>query len=341
MSSPLILLNTVLLEHSQEKCINFLFLKNGFLVKILFAIKIDNYYNEKKKRGLVMEKRITGYTELLGLIATPIRHSKSPTMHNAACRELGLDYAYLAFDIQPEQLEDAVKGFKALNVRGWNVSMPYKTTIGQYLDHITPIAKMCGAINTVINDNGVLTGTITDGTGYMRALKDRNIDIIGKKMTIVGAGGAATAIVMQAAMDGVKEISIFNRKDPSWQRAKLNVKIINEQTGCKAQLFDLDDQEALRKEIETSAIFTNGTNVGMGKLADMMVLPDTSFLRKDLVVSDVIYMPEKTKLLEEAEKIGCTTINGLGMMLFQGAESFKLWTNKDMPIDVVKKALDF
>lgn len=288
-----------------------------------------------------MEKRITGYTELLGLIATPIRHSKSPTMHNAACRELGLDYAYLAFDIQPEQLEDAVKGFKALNVRGWNVSMPYKTTIGQYLDHITPIAKMCGAINTVINDNGVLTGTITDGTGYMRALKDRNIDIIGKKMTIVGAGGAATAIVMQAAMDGVKEISIFNRKDPSWQRAKLNVKIINEQTDCKAQLFDLDDQEALRKEIETSAIFTNGTNVGMGKLADMMVLPDTSFLRKDLVVSDVIYMPEKTKMLEEAEKIGCTTINGLGMMLFQGAESFKLWTNKDMPIDVVKKALDF
>ena len=124
-----------------------------------------------------MEKRITGHTELLGLIATPIRHSKSPVMHNAACRALGLDYAYLAFDIQPDQLEDAVKGFKALNVRGWNVSMPYKTTIGQYLDHITPIAKMCGAINTVINDHGVLTGTITDGTGYMTALKDQGIDI--------------------------------------------------------------------------------------------------------------------------------------------------------------------
>lgn len=288
-----------------------------------------------------MEKRITGYTELLGLIATPIRHSKSPTMHNAACRELGLDYAYLAFDIQPEQLEDAVKGLKALNVRGWNVSMPYKTTIGQYLDHITPIAKMCGAINTVINDDGVLTGTITDGTGYMQALKDRNINIIGKKMTIVGAGGAATAIVMQAAMDGVKEISIFNRKDPSWDRAKQNVDIINEQTDCQAKLFDLDDKDALRHEIATSAILTNATNVGMGKLADMMVIPDTSYLRKDLIVSDVIYMPEKTKMLEEAEKLGCTTINGLGMMLFQGAESFKLWTGQDMPIDVVKKALNF
>mgnify|MGYP001647686604 FL=1 len=288
-----------------------------------------------------MEKRITGHTELLGLIATPIRHSKSPVMHNAACRALGLDYAYLAFDIQPDQLEDAVKGFKALNVRGWNVSMPYKTTIGQYLDHITPIAKMCGAINTVINDNGVLTGTITDGTGYMSALKDQGIDIIGKKMTIVGAGGAATAIVMQAALDGVKEISIFNIKDASWERALENVEKINSQTQCKAQLFDLNDHETLRKEINESVIFTNATNVGMGKLEGKMVLPDTSYLRKDLIVSDVIYMPEKTKLLEEAEKVGCQTINGLGMMLYQGAASFKLWTDQDMPIDVVKEALDF
>ena len=266
-----------------------------------------------------MEKRITGHTELLGLVATPIRHSKSPVMHNAACRALGLDYAYLAFDIQPDQLEDAVKGFKALNVRGWNVSMP----------HITPIAKMCGAINTVINDHGVLTGTITDGTGYMTALKDQGIDIIGKKMTIVGAGGAATAIVMQAALDGVKEISIFNIKDASWDRALENVEKINSQTQCKAQLFDLNDHETLRKEINESIIFTNATNVGMGKLEGKMVLPD------------VIYMPEKTKLLEEAEKIGCKTINGLGMMLYQGAASFKLWTDQDMPIDVVKEALDF
>lgn len=288
-----------------------------------------------------MEKRITGYTQLLGLIATPIRHSKSPVMHNTACRELGLDYAYLAFDIQPEQLEDAVKGLKALNVRGWNVSMPYKTAIRQYLDHITPIAQMCDAVNTVINDQGVLTGTITDGTGYMRALKDQGIDIIGKKMTIVGAGGAATAIVMQAAMDGVKEISIFNRKDPSWQRAQLNVQLINEHTDCHAQLFDLEDHEALRQEIADSVIFTNATNVGMGKLADKMVIPDTSYLRKDLIVSDVIYMPEKTKMLIEAEKLGCQTINGLGMMLFQGAESFKLWTGQEMPIDKVKEVLDF
>lgn len=288
-----------------------------------------------------MEKRITGYTQLLGIIATPIRHSKSPVMHNTACRYLGLDYAYLAFDIQPEQLEDAVKGLKALNVRGWNVSMPYKTVIGQYLDHISPVAKMCGAINTVINDNGILTGTITDGIGYMRSLQDQGIDIIGKKMTILGAGGAATAIMMQAAMDGVKEISVFNRKSSSWPRAQKNVDLINEKTKCHAALFDLNDHEALRREIDSSFILINGTNVGMGKMEGMMVIPDSSYLRKDLIVSDVIYMPEKTKLLEEAEKVGCQTINGLGMVLFQGAESFKLWTGMDMPIDVVKEAMGF
>ena len=175
----------------------------------------------------------------------------------------------------------------------------------------------------------------------MNALKDQGIDIIGKKMTIVGAGGAATAIVMQAALDGVKEISIFNIKDASWDRALENVEKINSQTQCKAQLFDLNDHETLRKEINDSVIFTNATNVGMGKLEGQMVLPDTSYLRKDLIVSDVIYMPEKTKLLEEAEKVGCQTINGLGMMLYQGAASFKLWTDQDMPIDVVKEALDF
>ena len=262
-------------------------------------------------------------------------------MHNEVFAKLRLDYCYMCYKVDHENLEKTVEGLKAMKVRGWNVSMPNKTTIVKYLDHLTPVAKMGQAVNTVINDHGVLTGTITDGTGYMTALKDQGIDIIGKKMTIVGAGGAATAIVMQAALDGVKEISIFNIKDASWDRALENVEKINSQTQCKAQLFDLNDHETLRKEINESVIFTNATNVGMGKLEGQMVLPDTSYLRKDLIVSDVIYMPEKTKLLEEAGKIGCKTINGLGMMLYQGAASFKLWTDKDMPIDVVKEALDF
>lgn len=286
-----------------------------------------------------MAERITGHTELIGLIATPIRHSKSPTMHNEAFAKLGLDYAYLAFEVGTEQLEDAVKGFKALGVRGYNVSMPNKTVIGKYLDKLSPAAELCGAVNTVVNDNGVLTGNITDGIGYMRSLKDKGFDVIGKKMTIVGAGGAATAIEIQAALDGVKEISIFNRKDEFWDRAVQNVKNINEKTNCKATLFDLDDKEALRREIADSYLFANATGVGMKPLEGQMVIPDASYLRPDLIVTDVVYMPTKTKLLEVAEEVGCPCMNGLGMMLYQGAAAFKMWTGEDMPIAYIKEIL--
>lgn len=287
-----------------------------------------------------MAERITGHTELIGLIATPIRHSKSPTMHNEAFAKLGLDYAYLAFEVGNEELEDAVKGLKALKVRGYNVSMPNKTVIGQYLDHLSPAAKLCGAVNTVVNDNGVLTGHITDGIGYMRSLQDAGIDVIGKKMTIVGAGGAATAIEIQAALDGVKEISIFNRKDEFWERAEQNVKNINETTSCKATLYDLADTEALRREINDSYLFANATGVGMKPLEGQMVIPDASFLREDLIVTDVVYMPEETELLRVAKEVGCKTINGLGMMLYQGAAAFELWTGKEMPIDYMKDILN-
>lgn len=285
-------------------------------------------------------ERITGHTELIGLTAYPIRHSKSPTMHNEAFKKLGLDYAYLAFEVDAPQLKDAVTGLKALRCRGWNVSMPNKTIIGEYLDHLSPAAELCGAVNTVVNDNGVLTGHITDGVGFMTSLKEQGIDVIGKKMTIVGAGGAATAIEIQAALDGVAEISIFNRKDEFFSRAETTVKNINEKTSCKATLFDLADSDALRKEIEDSYIFVNATGVGMKPMEGQMIIPDASYLRKDLVVADVVYMPEKTKLLEEAEKMGCKWCNGLGMMLYQGAAAFKMWTGQDMPIEHIKDVLD-
>ena len=157
-----------------------------------------------------MAERITGHTELIGLMAYPIRHSSSPAMHNEAFATLGLDYAYLAFEVDNSTLEDAIKGLRALKMVGSNVSMPNKTVVGQYLDELSPAAEMCGAVNTIVNDNGKLIGHITDGIGFMQALKDNDIDVIGKKMTICGAGGAATAIEIQAALDGVKEISIFN-----------------------------------------------------------------------------------------------------------------------------------
>ena len=286
-----------------------------------------------------MAERITGHTELIGLIATPIRHSSSPRMHNEAFAKLGLDYAYLAFEVGNEELEDTIKGFRAMKVRGSNVSMPNKTVVHKYLDKLSDAAEMCGAVNTIVNDDGVLTGHITDDIGYMSGLKDGGIDIIGKKMTIVGAGGAATAIQVQAALDGVKEISIFNRKDEFYERAQKTVKDINEKTNCKATLYDLEDLDKLKEEIASSYIFTNATGMGMKPLEGQTYIPDKSFLREDLIVTDVVYAPAETALLKMAKEVGCKTLNGFPMMLFQGAAAFKLWTNQDMPIEHVKEVM--
>ena len=284
-----------------------------------------------------MAERITGYTELIGLMAYPIRHSSSPAMQNEAFAKLGLDYAYLAFEVDNDTLEDAITGLRALKMRGSNVSMPNKTVVHKYLDELSPAAEMCGAVNTIVNDNGKLTGHITDGIGYMQSLKDNDIDVIGKKMTIVGAGGAATAIEIQAALDGVAEISIFNRKDEFWANAEKTVEKINTKTNCKATLYDLADLDKLKEEIEDSYLFANATGMGMKPLEGQTYIPDKSFFRKDLIVTDVVYFPRETEMLRMAKEVGCKTMNGLGMMLFQGSAAFELWTGQPMPIEYMKE----
>lgn len=286
-----------------------------------------------------MPQRITGHTELIGLIANPIRHSKSPMMHNTAFEALGLDYAYLVFEVDEHNLKQAVAGLKALGVRGFNVSMPNKGPIMQYLDEILPPAKLCQAVNTVINDNGRLIGTITDGEGFMTACADSGLDLKGKKITLLGAGGAGTAIAMQAGLDGVGEISIFNRDDKFWPRALENVKKLNEQTGCKATAHRLEDVEDLRSQIADSCLLVNATSAGFGEQKDLCPIPDAGLLRADLNVVDVIYSPEETVFLKMARAAGCRAMNGIGMMLYQGAASFKLWTGQDMPIGAVKAVL--
>lgn len=287
-----------------------------------------------------MAERITGHTELIGLMAYPIRHSSSPAMQNEAFAKLGYDYAYLAFEVDNDSLEDAITGMRALKMRGSNVSMPNKTVVGQYLDELSPAAKLCGAVNTIVNDNGHLTGHITDGIGFMAALKDNQIDVIGKKMTIAGAGGAATAVEIQAALDGVAELSVFNRNDEFWERAKDNVRKINEHTNCKATLYPLEDLDQLKKEISDSFLFANATGMGMKPLEGQTYIPDISFLRPDLIVVDIVYAPRETALLKLAKEAGCQTMNGLGMMLFQGSAAFELWTGEPMPIPYMKEILD-
>ena len=288
-----------------------------------------------------MAERITGHTELIGLLAYPIRHSSSPAIHNEAFAYLGLDYAYLAFEVDNETLEDAIKGIRALKMAGANLSMPNKTSVIKYLDRLAPAAQLCGAVNTIVNENGVLTGHITDGIGYMSALKDNQIDAIGKKMTIVGSGGAATAIQVQAALDGVAEISIFNIKDKFWENAEATIEKITKQTDCKVSLYDLADLEKILKaEIDDSYLFTNATGMGMKPREGQTYIPDKSFFRPDLIVTDIIYSPQETKMLQLAKSAGCKTMNGMGMLLFQGAAAFQLWTGKEMPIEHMKQVLN-
>lgn len=291
------------------------------------------------------EDRIDGRTKLIGLIATPIGHSLSPRMHNMSMKKLGLNYTYMTFEVGNEQLEDVIKGFRALNLRGWNVSMPNKMKIIPYLDELSPAAKFDGAVNTVVNENGKLIGHNTDGVGYVRGLKEAGVDITDKKMVLLGAGGAATAIAIQTALDGLAEISIFNCEDQFTENAKRNVRVINEEMeniNCKAHFYPLEDTEKLKEEISTCDILTNATGVGMNPLEGKSLITDASWLRKDLVVSDTIYSPRKTKLLELAEEAGCkAAINGLNMMLFQGAKAFEIWFGKEMPIDLVKQQMGF
>jgi shikimate dehydrogenase len=285
--------------------------------------------------------RIDGRTQLIGLIATPIGHSLSPAMHNMSFRKLGLNNVYMAFEVGSQQLEDVLAGFRALNLRGFNVSMPNKMKILPYLDEVTPAARFVGAVNTVVNENGKLIGYNTDGIGYVRGLKENGVDIKGKKMTLMGAGGAASAVAIQCAIDGAAEIHIFNREDESYQRALKNADIINNEIdgNCRATVHHIEDQELLRSSIESSDILTNATGVGMKPLEGQSIITDPSWLRPELIVSDVVYNPRKTKLLEITESVGCKAINGLGMMLWQGAKAFELWTGQEMPVEYVKEQM--
>lgn len=282
-----------------------------------------------------MNHEITGSTCLTCLLGSPVAHSISPQMHNEAFRLLDLDYVYTAFDIAPVDLKQAVNALLLFGARGFNLTMPHKTAILDMVDTLTPAATLANAVNTVTIENGKLTGHTTDGIGYMRSVEDAGFSIIGKKMTLLGAGGAATAICTQAALDGVSQIDIFKRKNSSWKTVVDFAERITKNTGCMVSLYDLSDDSQLKKSIAESAILTNATNVGMAP--NISVTPiSTKLLDSHIIVSDIIYNPRETKLLHDAKEIGCPVMNGLYMLLYQGAASFECWTKKQMPIPEIK-----
>nr|WP_289045218.1 shikimate dehydrogenase [uncultured Blautia sp.] len=280
---------------------------------------------------------ITGHTRLTALLGSPVAHSISPLMHNEAFQLLDLDYTYLCFEVNEETLPAAVDGLKACGIRGFNLTMPNKNKIVELLDELSPAARLIGAVNTVVNDDGHLIGYNTDGVGYMQAVKDAGYDITGKTITIMGAGGAATAICAQAALDGVEKIHIFARETSRfWDRTQKLAENINSTLPCKAVLHENKDTAALAQAISESALLLNATSVGMAPNTEGTIIEDTSLYHPDLIVSDVIYNPRETRFLKEAREAGCRTFNGMYMLLYQGAEAFRLWTGKEMPVKEIK-----
>ncbi|ACS34097.1 shikimate dehydrogenase [Thermococcus gammatolerans] len=259
-------------------------------------------------------------TRLYGLIGFPARHSLSPAMHNAAFRELGMNAVYLAFEVAPERLKMAVDGVRGLGIHGLNVTMPHKTTVIEHLDGLSGEAEEIGSVNTIVND-GELIGYNTDGVGARRAL-EMVTSLRGKNVLIIGAGGAGRAIAY--ALSKVSEVVVLNRT-PEKARAL-------ERFGVTG---DRLTPENLRRYLANADVLINATPVGMN--SDESPVP-AELLREGLVVMDIVYKPLKTRLLREAERRGCVTVDGLWMLVHQGAESFRLWTGKSVDPELMRRA---
>lgn len=283
-----------------------------------------------------MDARISARTEVYCVFGDPVKHSFSPKLHNKAFAKAGIDGVYVAFTANEQTIGDAIAAVKTLEIRGCSLTMPNKLACIPYLDHIDPTAQMIGSINTLVNNDGVITGYNTDGFGFLRSFEEMGASVEGNKMVLLGLGGAGSTVALTAALDyGLAELSVFNRANgKSWGHAQEIVDLINEKTSCKAKLCDLNDKDLLREEMATAHMLGNTTNVGMADLAGQSVVPDASYFPKGMVVQDAIYSPAKTKLLEYAEEAGCQYTNGLSMLFYQGAKQFELWTGQDMPLTV-------
>lgn len=287
-----------------------------------------------------MEKRISGHTRLLALIGSPVGHSGSPAMYNYSFEKLGLDYAYVAFDVKEDGVKLALDAMRLFDMRGMNVTMPDKVEAAKYMDELSPAAQIIGAVNTIVNDNGKLTGHMTDGEGFVNNLKDHGVSVVGKKMVIAGGGGAATAIQVQCALDGASEIIIFNKRDAFFERTQaIAEKIKAAVPSCEVTVNDIDDTDTFYAAINAADVFVNATIVGMKPMENESLIKDTTVFHKDLVVADIVYNPEETKLMKEAKEAGCKVVGGKGMLIWQGASAFKLYTGEEMPVEGVKELL--
>lgn len=282
-----------------------------------------------------MEKLMTtidSHTILYGVFGDPIRHSRSPIMLNRAFQEAGINAVYAAFHVRPDELGDAVRGIRALGYRGINVTIPHKVEVMQYLDEIDEGARIVGAVNTIVNESGKLIGYNTDGIGYVRSLKEETgIELKGKSVLLLGAGGAARGVAYALAKEGAGRIYIANRTK---ERALELADTISSYT--EAIGLGMDELGHVVDEVE---FVLNTTSAGMHPHVDELPLP-LELLRSHHLVSDLIYNPRITRFLREAEARGARIHGGLGMFIYQGAFAFEYWTGTPAPVAAMRQVVE-
>ena len=278
--------------------------------------------------------KIDGYTRLVAVVANPIKHSISPFIHNSAFEATNTNGVYLAWEVDATELAETVANIRRYQMYGINLSMPYKEQVIPYLDQLSEEACLIGAVNTVVNREGTLIGYNTDGKGFFKSLP--SFKISRKRLVLLGAGGAAKAILAQAILDGVSQISVFVRSS-SMEKTRPYLEKIQNATGFRVDLFALEDIQELQDSITQADLLVNATSVGMD--GSSQPIPTSIVLPEKLMVADVIYQPFETPFLKWAKEQGNQSINGLGMLLYQAAEAFELWTGKEMPTDQIWELL--
>lgn len=278
--------------------------------------------------------KIDGYTRLAAVVANPIKHSISPFIHNSAFEATNTNGVYLAWEVDATELAETVANIRRYQMYGINLSMPYKEQVIPYLDQLSEEACLIGAVNTVVNREGTLIGYNTDGKGFFKSLP--SFKISRKRLVLLGAGGAAKAILAQAILDGVSQISVFVRSS-SMEKTRPYLEKIQNTTGFRVDLFALEDIQELQDSITQADLLVNATSVGMD--GSSQPIPTSIVLPEKLMVADVIYQPFETPFLKWARNQGNQSINGLGMLLYQAAEAFELWTGKEMPTNQIWELL--
>jgi len=267
-----------------------------------------------------------------GVIGDPIGHSLSPTIHNAAFSHLGLDFVFLAFHVKAADLENAIRGMRGLGIHGLNVTMPHKTAVIGCLDEVDFTVRFLDSANTILNRDGKLSGFSTDGVGALKALSENGVDLSGKKVLLLGAGGAAKAIAF-ALVQEVGELAILNR---SAEKAEELAETLGHMFNRKVVGAALSP-DAVKTKLRDSDVLVNATSAGMKpNLSQSVVAPEA--LRPDLAVMDIVYNPVETKLAKDAKAAGAKVVSGVEMLIYQGAASFEIWTGKQAPIEVMRKA---